>query len=565
MASGLLHVDAGRIATGAPPRPGRVARSDPVERLLRLQRTAGNAAVGRLLRAPGDGDQGDGSRISDRRRKIVRPPGTGYDGLQVAADTLPRTLTDAQKELVSAYRARIATIAKGTWAREAGSVAAKFEGTAYERAVLYGELQRQIMQVDINWNAAYRLGADGSHIFYGTNGRAFVVSPDGRCFSGATSHLAEQGGRFLPAYDQMIPVPGAHMQMPPSGGGGGKPPTGGGAPPPPAEGGAPPVPPSGGAKTGPSVKSGGSGKAGTAAEGAAAAESRAGAAAAGDAAAIGLGFWESMGIMFAVSLLIDGAIAWLTYEKNVGDPKVEAYTQFLADKLSATLEKAVEPKMKPAREMTIARPDLKVYAVVTYDLDYRWSRDSSGAKGIPGPDLAYVDARLVELRLEYKKEANEELLSKAGPGDWRDRVDTKRLTYSIELNPLGERAEMRHWRALLYDAGQVARRGLSARAVAESSHHDVSLTPADEREERRRTKLGLPPLRAERERAERLLWVAAYIDYTSSAGLKKQYDEAVRYYTELEQRNREAAEPLGCVHCAKPGKTAFPPPIGAQR
>src|SRR3954454_11991634 len=83
MGAGLSYVDPGRIrgdeAPAAVPRPHR---ADPAARLLRLQRTAGNAAVVRLLRAPpGDQPPSRGGRVSDRRKGVIRPPGEGYDGL----------------------------------------------------------------------------------------------------------------------------------------------------------------------------------------------------------------------------------------------------------------------------------------------------------------------------------------------------------------------------------------------------------------------------------------------------------------------------------------------------
>jgi hypothetical protein len=334
--------------------------------------------------------------------------------------------------------------------------------------------------------------------------------------------------------------------------GGGGTPTGGGPPPPPPP--PPAAPPATPPPAAPPVPTSGAGAGATAAEGEVAGvagktATEAGGKAASDAVAAGLGFWRSMGLLMAASLLLEGAIAWLTYEKNVGDPKVLEFAGWLRGKLDLGLMQGIQAQAEAARKMTIDRPDVPVYAVLTYDLDYRWSRMSEGAAGIPGHLLNYVDARVVGVTLGRKNVSSDVVLSKAGPGDWRDRVDTRRITISLELNPLGESKQMRHWRAVSYDAGQVAQRGISARKAVESMHFDIKLTVEEEREERRRAKTGGTPIRVERERQEQLLWVAAYIDHTSIHGPKKLYDEAIAFYTELEQL---ALPGPGCQLCKKP-------------
>jgi hypothetical protein len=185
--------------------------------------------------------------------------------------------------------------------------------------------------------------------------------------------------------------------------------------------------------------------------------------------------------------------------------------------------------------MTIERPDLPVYATVTYDLDYHWTGASSAAAGVPAKELDYRDARVVDVKVGRRNVSSDVVLSGAGPGDLRRRLDTRRITLSLELNPLGESEQMHHWRVLVHEAGQAASRGLSARSVVEHTHVDVKLTPAEEREERRRAGVGLASVRGERERQEQLLWVAAYIDHTSIHGPHKLYDDALAYYRELEQ------------------------------
>jgi hypothetical protein len=85
-----------------------------------------------------------------------------------------------------------------------------------------------------------------------------------------------------------------------------------------------------------------------------------------------------------------------------------------------------------------------------------------------------------------------------------------------------------------------------ARAVAEASHHEIRpFTVAEERENLRRTKVGLESLAKTEDRKERMLWVPAYVEYTSAHDeLRAQYERALRYYRELEQRqtSHESAE-----------------------
>ena len=242
-----------------------------------------------------------------------------------------------------------------------------------------------------------------------------------------------------------------------------------------------------------------------------------------------------MGVSVAITFLIEASIGWLTHQKNVGDPKAQKFAEFLSGKLGGKIAKGVQAQAMQARRMTIEHPEHPVYAIVSYDLDYRWTGQSSAANGVPGKDLRYVDARFGGLRLGYQRVAEETLISSAPSGDFSYRIDTRRVTISVELNPLGESSELRRWRVLVHDAGEAAQRGQTARGVAESSHYDPPFSPADEREERRRAKVGLPSLRAERERQERMMWVAAYLDYTGAHGLDRLYEDALAYYRELEQ------------------------------
>jgi hypothetical protein len=72
--------------------------------------------------------------------------------------------------------------------------------------------------------------------------------------------------------------------------------------------------------------------------------------------------------------------------------------------------------------------------------------------------------------------------------------------------------------------------------MAGHSHFgDLSLSAAEEREERRRAKWGEPSLLEQREREERKLWVRAYIEYTALNGPDDLYADALKYLAELDK------------------------------
>ncbi len=85
---------------------------------------------------------------------------------------------------------------------------------------------------------------------------------------------------------------------------------------------------------------------------------------------------------------------------------------------------------------------------------------------------------------------------------------------------------------------------MSARAAAEGMHRvGEGVSPVgrdwtylDEREQRRRQKVGLPSWREEVESQQRKLFTEAYIEYTSDHGPQDRYEEAVRYLDELRRR-----------------------------
>jgi Domain of unknown function (DUF4157) len=138
-------------------------------------------------------------RNSHSRAPILEP-GTGFDGLwQSYGVVFDRSLTPDQVKAAKDYRAWMEAsfspeigYAKDKWAREAGARAAAFPGNAQERAALYAEFQRQIVQATgggrSSWKVSVERGADGAYIFRGDPNREaqkiFVVDPKGNCYAG---------------------------------------------------------------------------------------------------------------------------------------------------------------------------------------------------------------------------------------------------------------------------------------------------------------------------------------------------------------------------------------------
>lgn len=157
-----------------------------------------------LQQAPGPSLTSGTLRRNPPGDPSIPPPGTGYDGL-MGSQHVGRDLNPQQKEIVREFRGWLESTRndRGMWARRAGEVASKFPGTAPQRAGLYGELQRQMIQVHRSWGAKVEIGADGSRVFHGSIGRAFVVDPDGGCFVGSVkepAHFTVVDGKKLPNY-----------------------------------------------------------------------------------------------------------------------------------------------------------------------------------------------------------------------------------------------------------------------------------------------------------------------------------------------------------------------------
>ena len=243
----------------------------------------------------------------------------------------------------------------------------------------------------------------------------------------------------------------------------------------------------------------------------------------------------------AVGTLVTAAVmagfslawAWVTYEKNVGPSEEERrLAKLFAQKVAPGVNQALTLHAAQAEEMTNNAPEFPVYANVTVELEERWSE--SGVAGNP-TDRVIMDARFIGLSVSFKKVSKEQEVDSYGGST---RYAIKRVTYPVEID-FGETKAERQWRQSLHQAGEVVRRGLSARSVAEGTHWGGNeLTPWEKRQDEQRRNFGLPTLAEQRAYDERETWVLAYIEYTAFHGPDDQYADAVRYLDEIRRRPR---------------------------
>jgi len=79
-------------------------------------------------------------------------------------------------------------------------------------------------------------------------------------------------------------------------------------------------------------------------------------------------------------LLVGVARAWLSYEKNVGDPRTEALRSLMEKKVMPAAGRALSEHRRYAEELTAKSPEFPVYANITVDLDLTWDRAESQGK-----------------------------------------------------------------------------------------------------------------------------------------------------------------------------------------
>ena len=517
------------------------AARSPAALALGLQRTAGNRAVARavaprlqIARAP-------------HRPAPVLEPGTGFDGIrQYYGEVVSqKNLTEPQKAAAREFRAWMETTfspesgyAKGNWAREAGTRAARFPGDAVARANVYAEFQRQIVQVTggggSDWVAMAERGADGSYIFRGNPGiaepKVFVIDPQGNCHAGNAKEALEGSGPGKRVnYSKLRQI---GVKAPPPGGGGGGGGVGGGKPGvtepavKPTTGGAgePAVtpkttePPT----TGPKVEPVGGGKPTTS-----------GGARIGGGGSAAEGKGPRISIRGVGGFVITLAVFWWLGSRA---EKAEAASldKLMADTVEPKIQEAFKAKSAEAERINTQSPENKLHANITVDFDYQW--DAMGIGGTPSREHVY-DARFVSLELGWKKKSTTTIIrhdkrtSVLGSDTYHDA--TRRVTWSVELD-FGETDKQRKYRAHQKMAADFARRGKSAREAAESQHFDRGPDRPLSRKDMENQKWGLPTEADLLEMRDRELFVTAYIEYVAFYGPDEQYLPAIAYLRELE-------------------------------
>lgn len=231
------------------------------------------------------------------------------------------------------------------------------------------------------------------------------------------------------------------------------------------------------------------------------------------------------------------AFWWLG--KKVAEAEEKSRANLLAKKVDPHVQALLALQAATAKQLTTENPSAPVYANVTADFDFTWT--TSGIGGTPN-DHSVQDILLIGMSISREKLQKEQLLKEEDSGGFFGQVTThwatKRITYSIQID-FGETEEEHHGRELLHDAAQVARRGLSARAVAEGTHWTgKELKAWEKREDEQRRKWEGPTLAEQRAYDERERWVLAYIEYTAFYGPDDQYAAGLEYLKEFRRRPR---------------------------
>ena len=498
------------------------------------------------------------------QRAPVFEPGTGYDGIiRHYGDPLAdrKTLSSAQKAAVRDYRAwmegtftQAAGYEQSTWAREAGSRAARFPGDAAARANLYAELQRQIVQATgggaSSWKVSVEIGADGSYIFRGNPNlekqRVFVVDPKGNCYSGlADEGLSGRGAGKTVNYDKLYKV--GTVKPPTAGGTGG----GGGG-----TGGTPKtepaVKPAGGTTaeppvtpktaeppaTGPKVEPAGGGKPVTTGK-----PTTSGGARMGPGGAAEGGKMPRFSLRGAGGFIALTALFWWLGSRGEEAEK-KSLDKIMRDKVEPKAQEAFKAKSAEADRINAQSPEFELHAIITVDFDYSW--EALGIGGTPTREHVY-DARFVSLELGGRMKdskttvlRHEKETSLLGSDTYHDA--TRRVTWSVPLQ-FGETKQQRRYRSHLISANQAIQKGWSARKAAQSQHFDRGPDRSLSRKDMENQKLGLPTEADVLEMLDRELFVRAYIEMIQYYDADELLRDARAYLAELEaERNRDPYE-----------------------
>jgi hypothetical protein len=235
---------------------------------------------------------------------------------------------------------------------------------------------------------------------------------------------------------------------------------------------------------------------------------------------------RSFGLQLVVQLAVKGAVNVVSHllggkgtscpEGATGCPPESRLEELMEANVAPKIKTAMEMHAAEALRLTTEDPSFPVYANVTINVQYEKYDESEV------DDVSFVDLQVSRARLDKKT-----LLS----APWARKEE--RVTFSSEIS-FGETEAEHHWRVLVHDAAQAAKRGMSARSYAESTHFGgKGLKPWEEREDEKRRQRGELPLAVQRTREERILWVRAYIAYTGQNGPYDQYVAAQAYLEEL--------------------------------
>ena len=280
---------------------------------------------------------------------------------------------------------------------------------------------------------------------------------------------------------------------------------------------------------------------------------------------LGVSLVEGLVIGLAIEFGINIAKHMLS-GKGSRDPEQERIEALLMEKVGGPAAKAVKAQSAYARKLTVDDPERSVYANIMVDLVYTAEEEVRGGPyvgmSIERKQERLTDARFVGVELDYRPVNMSELTTGIEEDRGHYHRETRRRVYATEINPLGEKSEVHHWRALRREAQRAVARGISVRTIAEGTHwvnekpgHEPGYasrdwTWADDRREHQPRAPREPSWREQVERSEQELWVEAYIDYTGDhPEFRAQYEEAMKYLKELHaedaKRARELEHPFG--------------------
>jgi hypothetical protein len=299
-------------------------------------------------------------------------------------------------------------------------------------------------------------------------------------------------------------------------------------------------------------------------------------------AAEGLTFAETVGAAFEAILSVLDVLflaqagyalgkALIFHSPGEMDPEQLKLMQLMDTNVMRAAVKALQAHEQEARKLALRAPERDVYAKVTMTITHGADGSLSQDKS---PTMVYDDDQLEDAQFNTVSVGYDSATAKKDGGEthhYADNKDHRRrmqvITFPILLNPLGHSRRLRRFVAMRANAAKAIAKGLSARSIAEGTHWvgdhmgpgGYDWTYLDDREEARRKKAMAPSHRAELELAAKVAFTEAYIDAASDhldrPAVKKLYDDAVRYYDELQ---RTTIDPMYRPVTKQPRQQGFP-------